>query len=338
MNDFWNVLAPGGRFKIALSVARRRGREWVRQFDNVISVGAGMRLKGEGRDLQDEVCLRFLVSKKWRDTRNRTQSIPSTVIAYVHVRDKRIRVRIPTDVAEFKGGKPHGILNLTGGLTADVNGITSLGSACCLVRNVNLINERYLLSCNHVVSRTLQTPPLQGCTCRASETTFIGPVTDAAQATGRKAVDAALIRLSNTGTGKVAMWGISPRQRATDFDLDELPGRGGLQVLGRRVAPAADGLPELQRTGPLEALFSQVIPGPTPFDYRSSAGQVFEFSDVIEYKAAVRPGDSGSAVVGVGDGMLYGMHFYGQDEFGYALSAPRLFAPDVFGMDIELAE
>ena len=28
--------------------------------------------------------------------------------------------------------------------------------------------------------------------------------------------------------------------------------------------------------------------------------------------------------------MLFGMHFYGRGEFGYALSAPRRFDPEVF--------
>lgn len=336
MNDFWNALGQAERFKIALAVARRRGREWVRLYDNVISVGAGMRVAGKGRDLQDEVCLRFLVSKKWRDARIRNQSIPPTFAAYVLIHGKRVRVNVPTDVAEFKGGKPHGLLNLTGGLSTQVNGTILLGSACCLVRNVDLKNERYLLSCYHVFSQKLATPPLQGTVCHGSEVAFTGSVTDAAQPSGEKAVDAALVRVTESTTSSVAVWGITPRDRATDSDLDQLPERGQLQVLGRRVAPAADGLLPLQRTGPIPAVFSQVIPGPTPFDYRSSAGRIFEFCDVIEYKAAVRPGDSGSALVGVQDGMLYGMHFYGQDDFGYALSAPRLFAPDLFGVNIEL--
>ena len=85
----------------------------------------------------------------------------------------------------------------------------------------------------------------------------------------------------------------------------------------------------------MNAEFIGIIPNAIPFNYQSTAGRVYYFSDTIQYKADVRPGDSGSALVD-SVGMLYGMHFYGQGNVGYAMSAPRLFDQNMFSLDITL--
>lgn len=332
MKDDWGHLDRGDRFQIAMAVARRRGAAWVRAFDNVVSVGAGFRLAGEGEERVDEICLCFLVRQKWSTRRERPQKIPPFIVAHPTLRGKRLFVRIPTDVSQFKGGAPHATQDMTGGVTSrHIGSRLDFGSACCQVRNAQVAEERYLLTCFHVFSSSLRRPPQDGLDCEADNGTFLGPLDDTADPTGSLAADAALVRLTNPSIDNISLWGFAPSTRATDFDLANLALRGDLFVLGRQVAPATDGLPALTRTEPLLAHFTKVITSSTAYAY--GGGRSFSFADTIEYKAAVRPGDSGSALVDT-SGMLYGMHFYGRGEFGYALSAPRLFDPEVFSLDI----
>ena len=74
MKDAWENLDRRDRFQIAMAVARRRGAGWVRAFDNVVSIGAGFRLAGEGEERVDEICLCFLVRRKWSTRRERALS------------------------------------------------------------------------------------------------------------------------------------------------------------------------------------------------------------------------------------------------------------------------
>lgn len=335
MRPQWSQLGTVERFRIALSLARRRGRALTKAIDNVVSVGAGFRLRGSGNDLVDEVCLCFLVRRKWADGRNRAQKIPEFFITYAKVDGKRIRVHVPTDVSEFKGGAAQSLLNLTSGVMSRAAGNPmDLGSACCLVRNAALANERFLLSCYHVFARTLERPPQAGIDC-VSGATVIGSAIDAASPIGSLALDAALVRVDDPAITMLSVWGLAPSRRATDFDIEQIADRGQLFVLGRQVAPAVAGLPEEMRTDPVPAFFRAIFPQPTEYDYRATAGRSFAFSGTLEYKAAVRPGDSGAALVDT-HGMVYGMHFFGRDDFGYALSAPRIFDPGVFSIDIAL--
>jgi hypothetical protein len=332
VKDDWQDLGRGDRFQIALAVARRRGAAWVRAYDNVVSTGAGFRLSGDREERVDEICLCFLVRRKWSTLRERPQKIPSFIVARPVLRGRRLFVRIPTDVSKFKGGAPQAIQDMTRGVTSRLNGNRlDFGSTCCQVRNARIAEERYLLTCFHAFSSSLRRPPQDGLDCEADDGTFLGPLDDTADPTGSSAVDAALVRLTNAAIDDISLWGFAPSTRATDFDLENLALRGDLFVLARQVAPAAGGLPALVRSGPLAATFTKVITSSTAYAY--GPGRSFSFADTIEYKAAVRPGDSGSALVDTA-GMLYGMHFYGRGEFGYALSAPRLFDPEVFSLDI----
>jgi hypothetical protein len=244
-------------------------------------------------------------------------------------------VHIPTDVSEFAGGRPHAAIDLTEGVLSMSNGDPmEFGSACCLVRDSAIPTNRYALSCYHVFSRTLARSLPQGIDCVANGKT-IGPVKYAARAEGRSALDAALVRVDDQTISDISVWEILVNTKAHDFDVESLPSRGPLFVLGRRVAPAVGGLAELIRSRPVPATFRALIPAPMDFDYRETAGRYFTFADTIEYVAAVRPGDSGAALVD-STGMLYGMHFFGRNQFGYALAVPRLFDPKVFRIDIEL--
>lgn len=333
----WSALDRRERFRIALEVARRRGREFCAAIGNVVSVGAGLRSRGESNTILDEVCLRFLVKRKWGGCRARPQKIPEYITAYPDIQGKRVRVRIPTDVSEFKDGIPHSSLDLTAGITSRQNNIDlEYGSACCLVRNTNQPAERYLLSCYHVFSPQLIEPLSGRNDCVESATDrIIGEVVSTADAYGGSRLDAALVLIDDPNVDVVSVWGKMPVAKATDFDVAMMYERGQMFLMCRSIAPAANGLSEALRTKPLVATFQSFFPNPIPFDYRSTVGRFLYFADTIQYIADVRSGDSGSALVD-GAGMLYGMHFYGQGNVGFAMSAPRLFDPNVFSVDISL--
>lgn len=336
MTDSWAELDAAERLAIALAVARRRGRAWVRQFDNVVSIAAGWRLRGPHNALVDDICICFLVRRKWSDRRQRPQKIPDFVTARPLVRGRRLQVRIPTDVSLFGGGQPHGLTNLSDGITARLNGQPlERGAACCLVQDAQDSNVRYLLSCNHVFSPGLARGVAAGSDCVAHDNTPLGPQTDAASPDGRDALDAALVRLDNPAVQDIALWGVAITGRATDFDLAQLPHRGPLRVLGRRLVPGPGNTVLAVRDRPVDASFRAVIATPTEFDYSATAGRNFVFTDVIQYIAETRPGDSGAPLVDL-SGMVYGMHFYGEGGFGYAMAAPRLFRSGVFGRGIVL--
>jgi hypothetical protein len=332
----WAALDLGSQFRAALAVARRRGPAWMRQFDNVVSVGAGFRLRGAQDELVREVCLCFGVKRKWADTRRRQQKIPEHVTAMVEQGGRRVRVLIPTDVAEFKRGAPHAVRSLTAGITTRHNGQPQdLAAACCLVEDASLPGQRFLLTCYHAFVPDLQRPMPAGMDAADAAGAAIGLLAEAASASGPRAVDAALVSVDAVGLDAVSVWGLAITQRANAFDIEDLPNRGPLWVLGRRVAPASGAGPAETRSEPVRAQFRQTIVVRTEFDYAGTAGRTFAFAEVIEYLAATRPGDSGAALVD-SNGLLYGMHFYGFGGNGYAFTAPRLFDDGVFLGDLRL--
>jgi hypothetical protein len=332
----WAGLDLGTQFRTALAVARRRGPGWVRQFDNVVSVGAGFRLRGAQDELVREVCLCFSVSRKWADTRRRPQKIPAHVAAMAVQGGRRVRVLIPTDVAEFKRGAPQAARSLTEGITTRSHGQPhDLAAACCLVEDAGLPGQRYLLTCYHAFVPDLQRPIPAGMDAADDAGGAIGLLAEAASASGPRAVDAALVSVDAAGLDAVSCWGLAITQRAGALDIEDLPNRGPLWVLGRRIAPASGAGPAETRIEPVRAQFRQYIVVRTEFDYAGTAGRVFVFDEVIEYQAATRPGDSGAALVD-SQGLLYGMHFYGFGGNGYAFTAPRLFDDGVFLAELQL--
>lgn len=334
----WSKYSRRTQFRIALDVARRRGVELTAAFPNVVGVGAGFRSKGGDESVYDEVCLRFLVQRKWKSRIAKAKAIPPSIRARVRVGKKLVWVSIPTDVSEFRGGKPHVALDLTGGITSRHLGQPlEFGSCCCLVKNRNSPGERFVLSCYHVFSRSLDDTPA-GRDCIVWDTgTPIGPMLEAAdpEATSN-ALDATIARITSATIDSVTTWSRAPISRATDFDIASLPKNAQLFVYGRRVAPPVNNLPALTRSTPVPAIFQSVFPHPLKFDYRAAAGKFLFFADTLQYVADVRPGDSGAAVMDT-QGKLFGMHFYGQNNnIGYAFSAPRLFESGVFSFDITL--
>lgn len=316
------------QFRIATEVARRRGPALARAFPNVVAVGAGFRALSTTELPVDEVCLRFLVSRKWKRGHGRGSAIPRRIRASVTLRGRKLVLDIPTDVSEFRAGRPHATLDVTRGITTyAAHGPRDVGAACCLVRNAEQPGERYVLSCYHVFSPSLTELP-GAIRCRVSPGgPAIGPLLEIADPDGPDvALDAALALVEDSAVTALSCHARRLTSRATDYDLSVLVDQTQLYVYARGGAG---------RRGPLDAFFQSLFPNPVAFDYRATAGRVLYFSDTLQYVAPVQPGDSGAAVADA-TGKLYGMHFYGEGNVGFALSAPRLFDYGVFPFDIEL--
>lgn len=333
--DTWSSLDRATQFRIALEIATKRGKQLARAHSNVISVGAGFRSQDRIGVLTQEVCLRYLVRKKWK--RRRPDGVPPQVGSVALVGGRRVRVSVPTDVSEFIGGSPHSPLNITDGITSRNEGqLVDYGSSCCLVRNAAIPGERYLLSCYHVFSPSLSDAPSSSLDCLGPTGVDLGQLLEIANpdapSTG---LDAALVLLEDANVDSLPNWSQVPAARATDFDISQLTEGGQLSVYGRRVAPAVGGRQAVTRTGPLPASFHSYFPDALPFDYRATAGRFLSIACTIQYVCDVLPGDSGSAVLDA-NGMLVGMHFYGQGDTGFAMAAPRLFDPGVFSIALDL--
>lgn len=315
------------RLKIALALARRRGREIAYQYPGVLSVGAGFRLRA-GQPVAEDVCLRILVRKK--RTRRSKHDVPREILTFIPHRGGRVRVWIPTDVSELRMGRPH--TNLTDGIvTQDSNGPIEYGSACCIVKDKASPTDRYLLTCHHVVSPAMRIPGAVDCIHCATNARIASFAPAANFPTPGIPLDAALLA-TVPGVPPIDAWGHVITGKASDADLVTLTTTTPLWVLARRQVPNAPALPP--RQGPLPAAFHTVWTS-RDYAYPAPASAIFRFADTLEYTASTAPGDSGSAVID-DDGTLYGMHFFADDVSSYALSSPRLFDPDAFPIDIWL--
>jgi hypothetical protein len=203
-----------------------------------------------------------------------------------------------------------------------------LGSFCCVVCNRQKPSERYLLSCHHVLTLSVNSSKFFP-VGRADVHTRIpdasrGELFDFAHLGDGTdfGCDAALARLNVSDD--LQMWGASPSAIADPFDRPT-----SLSVM----VPRANPDPPVKRTSPIPADFIDVQFGQMiPFNNNIAV----RFEAVVRYRAATVKGDSGSAVVGP-DGTLYGMHFYEFDN-GIACAIPAyiLFRPGLFSINIKL--
>jgi len=323
----WQAIPVSERMKIALAIARRRGPDLRRRYPNVLSVGAGFRSRSRVA-IADEVCLRYWVSRKLK--RWRPGLIPGEITAYVARRGRRSLVRIPTDVTEFRGGRPH--RDLTAGIVSKSGGkLIEYGSACCLVTRARTPRELYLLTCYHVMSPDMSVPTREVSCIDCSDNSQLGVLATLANTnTPGDPVDAELISIQ-PGLAPLAVWGRTAASKASDADLSTLTTATSVLLVRQHIPPSAGG--GTPRQGPIPATFQSILPT-NDFEYPGVG--TYTFQDTIEYTADVHGGDSGSALIDC-NGKLYGMHFYGMGDFGYALSAPRLFESGAFPIDIWLA-
>lgn len=337
----WSALSRQEQLRLALAVARRRGAALARAYPNVLGVGAGYRARRDAADPIDEVCLRFLVRRKWSGARGGAGAIPRRIRTTVTIDGRRRTLAIPTDVSAFDGGQPHATaplaVDLTAGITTRSQGQpVDFGSVCCLVRNAAVAGERYLLSCYHVFSPTLTATPFEAdCVATASGRVLATLMEPADPLHPRHAIDAALALVDDPQVDRIAVWGRRPVARATAHDLLALRPDTPLTLAALRTAPDSTAGAAVVRPGPLRAVFQSLFPQPLPFDYRATAGRIFRFPNTVQYLAEVRPGDSGCALLDE-RGTLYGMHFYGQGRSGFAFAATSLFDDEAFPFEIVL--
>lgn len=336
--DAWNRLSATTQLRIATALVRRRSAQWLREYRNLTAVGVGYRLKRSvgaqaAPVLRDEVCICFYVVRKWKTSRQHPQKLPETVVARPRVRGRRVEVHVPTDVSTVAAGGPQvSITNLTDGIRVGTpqSGF-SHGCTSALVRDSQ--GQRYLLTCGHVVSQSLSKPPA-GTVCQTAAGMPVGAGFDVAPAIGNRAMDAALVRVDSNSLQKVAQWGYGIQNRASEHLLSQLRLSSPLRVLARRLPPPSEA-DQRVLTSYRPARFRSRLLTPVSFDYRKFNGRHYVFSDVIEYVADTRTGDSGSAVVDA-NGTLIGMHFYGDGNLGYAIAATSLFRAGAFAVAVAL--
>lgn len=363
----WNRLSIARRFAIAQRVVRLRLPQWMTTYLGMVSAGVGYKLtrthaqKLAARRLSEQsarrkaqkrrrgpipwtlgtvkrnqICIRFVMERKWigTDAANRAEDperIPSLIHTRAGIRGRRVRVSIPTDVDQHTVGVVQAVLDATDGIRvidAENPSNRCLGSLCCVVRNRQKPSKRYLLSCHHVLTLSVNSPTFSP----VGQTDVRTRIPDASSGklfdfadlgNGTNfGCDAALAHLNVSDDPE--MWGAAPTGIAGAFDHPTF-----LNILVPRTNPD----PPVERTSPIPAAFIDIQFGQLiPFNNNVAV----RFEAVLRYRAATVKGDSGSAVIG-SDGTLYGMHFYAFDN-GIACAIPAyiLFRPGLFSINIKL--
>lgn len=326
--ELWAELDRATQLEVARRVAAERSRELQRRIPNVLSVGVGYRTRRDvDRPLEAEICLRFLVAKKW--TRRRKGGVPPEIEAYVELDGRRRRCAVPTDVAEIGRGRTQGDQDLGGGILARPllgGGAGLMGAVGCLVRDRDRPESLYLLGCHHVFTRSLRQgncePAASGTRIlrrddksAVGRTVFFAPLLPPGGGFG---LDAALAQVEDEDRVSAELHGVEPLRVAPEGEMPQ-----PYRILAPR--------------GPLDAFF---VSEQFALDLPYQCGRTIRVRRALESLAAstpTRPGDSGSPLLAA-DGTLYGMHFYGTDlGRSLALPADELFADDVFPVRIELA-
>lgn len=321
--DLWPSLDPDEQAALLSALLqRRRGR--LMNYSNVRSVGLGYRTTGADT-ITDEICLRFLVSKKQKRAQRAVPSPYSTIVTW---KGSRHRCVIPTDVAILGKGSPtqggwypDGVVaRRVPGVAIHANNPGTPGAICCRVVDRDQREDDYLLGCHHVLalsSSSAGCAPVMGIGVYHGQTgDFIGLTVrwTTLRAGGRRTgMDAALAK--STNDDKLPAW-----------IRDDPP-----VAIGAGIRPPSTLVIRTPR-GKIQArflgLYEKLL-----LSYPCGDLQI---GPVYELRAETHPGDSGSPVLD--GGRLWGMHFYRTDA-GTALAIPAwaLFAEDRFrGITISL--
>lgn len=318
----WEAMDHEEQLAVVREVCGSKGRMLIQRFDGTLAVGAGF--KKSANEISDRICLGLLVGKK--GVEDVTRPVPERIGVYVIRGGKRILLSIPTDVEELGYGEPQAAVNLALGLRAfnknnPAQGI--LGAACCIVADTNNPPNHFILGCRHVLALSLLTtgcaafnatdvadPAMQS---RVADLFFSLPMA----ANGQPCLDAALAIIPpGTQVGWMAAGGT--RQIAVE--------PGVQRPLQCNV---------YSPRGPIPAGFVKEwanLPLPYP-----NCGQVV-IAAAYQFQAATQGGDSGSPVM-TAQGLLHGMHIWGDPAQQLAIAIPAfvLFRPGLFPVNIRLA-
>lgn len=318
----WNSMALSEQLATVRDVCGTKGQKLLKGFDGGLAVGAGY--KKSANEVSDEICLGVLVERKAEGSHVRP--IPKRVEVFLVRSGKRTKFSIPTDVEELGDGEPHAALNLAQGVRAFNRTNTSQGvpgAVCCVVADTRCPPNYYAVGCRHVLALSLLT---SGCAAfnatdvadRAMTTRFAElHATPPMAANGQPCLDAAI---SMIYLGSQVEW-LAP---------------GNVRPLA--VEPGAQQPANCfvyTPNGPLPATFVKEwanVPLPYP-----NCGNVV-IAAAYQFKAATQGGHSGSPVM-TPQGLLFGMHFWGdtRNQVAYAIPAFMLFQPGLFSVSIHLA-
>jgi len=303
-------------------VCGAKGKKLLKNFDGALAVGAGF--KKSANEVSEEICLGVLVQKKIDSPDIRP--IPARVEVFVARQGQRTKVSIPTDVEELGDGEPHAALNLAQGVRAfnrlnKAQGVP--GAVCCIVADQSNPSSLYVLSCGHVLALQLIT---QGCavfnatdvadramTTRIAELHAVLPLIP----NGKPCLDAAIsMIIPGSQVGWLGPGNVRPRAVEP-----------GVQQPANCFVYTPN--------GPLPAIFVKEwanIPLPYP-----QCGKIV-IAAAYQFKAATIGGHSGSPVM-TPQGLLFGMHFWGDsaNQVAFAIPAFVLFQPGRFALNIQLA-
>lgn len=342
--NLWDQLDDRARLDTLQEFVTRRRRALLR-FDRVVSVGIGYRTKSEPeepsaedtsgrtraarRAVHDELCLRFLVTKKTK--RAPANPVPKHVVCFVRRRGRRRYCRIPTDVDVVGKGEvqqdvaPDGVLIqvVPGSALSQPWPAPATGAICCRVVDANHPEDDYLLGCHHAFTLSSHMPnwapaPQVGVHRQTGTQAFLGLTvrwTDLIPGHGRPGIDAALAKSTR------------------DDELPDWVMHNPPKQVGRNVFPPRNVIIHTPRGLAIPAHFASFY-GSHLFRYGPQEipiGPVYEFV-VSAPGVETQGGDSGSRIMS-GD-TVWGMHFYGvRDSLGYrsyAIPAFVLFADGRF--------
>jgi hypothetical protein len=156
----YRSLSRRQQLRLVQELAATRRRELVLAHPGVLDVAPGYRLRGgrDGRrpDRLEEVCLGFIVDRKWPAAEPPAAAgppIPGHLLAFVSRGRRRVLCAVPTDVRERSGyGQPvpkGGVSPPPYAIVAtNSSGQGEAGMATCVVSGPDRTN--YLLGCRHV--------------------------------------------------------------------------------------------------------------------------------------------------------------------------------------------
>ena len=150
----WDLLDRRGQLAIAEEIVRARARELCRAYPNVVNVSFGHRRRRHAASCRhrvvEQICVRFLVSRKWRKGRDGAGEIPKRLLTFCSLAGKRELCAVPTDVED---ATPHLRVRAQGmQIAATWEGISDWGALTCAVRRNTVPDRIYGLSCRHVLS------------------------------------------------------------------------------------------------------------------------------------------------------------------------------------------
>lgn len=341
--DLWRELSVATKLRIIGQVLSERATYFRKKYPAVTGMSAGYRVtRSQNLPHMDEVCLRFTVRAKWAQGVPKGRLLPASVSRTVSVNNRRMKIRIPTDVSAYQEGRQQST-DLTNGIEIDFGAVgPNYGVSLCIVSDVDAPDNKFLLTCQHVVDPRLSGEFDNNICVNSANLALLGICNKALGA--MLTLDAALIPLRSGAFGRISSWRTLISSVVGHSEIHDLMNRHEtLFLLCRSRTPSTATLAAVSRTRKIEVRLESVDHDNETLKYVGTNRSEYSFNRLIKYyflSEPSKPGDSGSAVV-TADGRLVGMHFYGMIEnnsrsLGFAIEASALFQNGLFPINISL--